>query len=181
MPPPTAKTQPRPPFASREPSANELDGNLTLPRNHLIGRDREVAAIQQIPLQEQVGCRPDRAWRYRQRAAWRCSGGQPADDLSTASTWSHWPPSLIPTRCGCGGCPGIDGREALGDPCRRPCRTTCATNSQLLCFDNFEQILPAAPFVSALLAECRRLKVLVTSRAPLHLYGEHEFSVPPPA
>ncbi len=30
-------------------------GNLTLPRSPLIGRDHEVAAIQQILLQEQVG------------------------------------------------------------------------------------------------------------------------------
>ena len=33
--------------------------------------------------------------------------------------------------------------------------------------------------VGELLAECRRLKALVTSRATLHLYSEQEFPVPP--
>jgi len=49
----------------------------------------------------------------------------------------------------------------------------------LLVLDNFEQILAAAPLVTRLLAACALLKVLVTSRVALHLYGEHEFMVPP--
>jgi class 3 adenylate cyclase len=49
----------------------------------------------------------------------------------------------------------------------------------LLVLDNFEQILGAAPPVKELLAGAPGLKVLATSRAPLRLYGEHEFPVPP--
>jgi predicted ATPase len=49
----------------------------------------------------------------------------------------------------------------------------------LLVLDNFEQVLSAGPLVVALLAACPRLNVLVTSRAVLHLSGEHEFPVPP--
>jgi predicted ATPase/class 3 adenylate cyclase len=49
----------------------------------------------------------------------------------------------------------------------------------LLVFDNFEQLLDAASGVSGLLAGAPKLKALVTSRAPLHLSGEHEYSVPP--
>jgi predicted ATPase/DNA-binding CsgD family transcriptional regulator len=49
----------------------------------------------------------------------------------------------------------------------------------LLILDNFEQILPAAPLLSTLLASCPLLKVLVTSRAKLHLQGEYEFQVAP--
>src|SRR6266436_2115816 len=49
----------------------------------------------------------------------------------------------------------------------------------LLLLDNFEQVLPIAPRLSDLLAVCPRLKILVTSRAPLHVSGEQEFLVPP--
>src|SRR5216684_8231027 len=49
----------------------------------------------------------------------------------------------------------------------------------LLLLDNFEQILPLAPRLSALLVVCSHLKILVTSRAPLHISGEYEFLVPP--
>ncbi len=49
----------------------------------------------------------------------------------------------------------------------------------LLVLDNFEQVLEAAPAVAALLATAPALKVLVTSREMLHVYGEYEFPVPP--
>jgi predicted ATPase len=49
----------------------------------------------------------------------------------------------------------------------------------LLVLDNFEQVLGAAPTVTELLAEAPGLKVLATSRAPLGLYGEHVYPVPP--
>jgi predicted ATPase/class 3 adenylate cyclase len=51
--------------------------------------------------------------------------------------------------------------------------------SMLLLFDNFEQVVDAAPDVASLLASCPRLEVLVTSREPLHLMGEQEYEVPP--
>jgi predicted ATPase/DNA-binding CsgD family transcriptional regulator len=49
----------------------------------------------------------------------------------------------------------------------------------LLVLDNFEQVLSAAPLVATLLAAAPDLHVLTTSRAVLHLSGEHEFAVPP--
>jgi predicted ATPase/DNA-binding winged helix-turn-helix (wHTH) protein len=53
----------------------------------------------------------------------------------------------------------------------------CAT--VLLLLDNLEHILPASALVADLIETCRTLKVLVTSRSPLRIYGEHEFPVPP--
>jgi predicted ATPase/serine/threonine protein kinase len=49
----------------------------------------------------------------------------------------------------------------------------------LLLLDGFEHLIGTAPLVADLVAAGPRLKVLVTSRSPLHVYGEHEFPVPP--
>ncbi len=51
--------------------------------------------------------------------------------------------------------------------------------SVLLILDNLEQILPAARQIVTLLADCPRLAVLATSRAPLHVTGEQRFPVEP--
>ncbi|MGH8927089.1 MAG: adenylate/guanylate cyclase domain-containing protein, partial [Acidimicrobiia bacterium] len=53
------------------------------------------------------------------------------------------------------------------------------TRDILLVLDNFEQILKEAPQVAGWLQGAPRLKVLVTSRGPLHISGEREFPVPP--
>jgi predicted ATPase len=49
----------------------------------------------------------------------------------------------------------------------------------LLVLDSFEQVLPAAPVVSTVLSTCPGLKALITSRAVLHLSGEHDLLVAP--
>jgi predicted ATPase/class 3 adenylate cyclase len=49
----------------------------------------------------------------------------------------------------------------------------------LLILDNFEHLMPASEVVGDLLKAAPRLKVLVTSRSILNLYGEQEFAVPP--
>ena len=49
----------------------------------------------------------------------------------------------------------------------------------LLLLDNFERLIPAALQVADLLARCQQLKLLVTSRAVLHVQGEYEFPVSP--
>ena len=49
----------------------------------------------------------------------------------------------------------------------------------LLVLDNFEQVLTAATLVAEILEKCPSLKVLVTSRSSLRIYGEQEFPVTP--
>jgi predicted ATPase/DNA-binding SARP family transcriptional activator len=49
----------------------------------------------------------------------------------------------------------------------------------LLLLDNFEHLLGSAALVGELLAAAPQLKVLATSRAPLHISAEHEHPVPP--
>jgi predicted ATPase/Tfp pilus assembly protein PilF len=49
----------------------------------------------------------------------------------------------------------------------------------LLLLDNFEQLASAASLVGSLLDASASLKVLVTSRIVLHVYGEHEYPLMP--
>jgi len=49
----------------------------------------------------------------------------------------------------------------------------------LLCLDNFEHVVGAAPFVARLLAASPELRVLITSQTPLRLSGEQEFPLAP--
>jgi predicted ATPase/class 3 adenylate cyclase len=58
-------------------------------------------------------------------------------------------------------------------------RDALRDSEMLLVLDNFEQLLGAAPLITDMLGASPRLRVLVTSRAALHLSGEQELPVPP--
>ena len=49
----------------------------------------------------------------------------------------------------------------------------------LMVLDNFEHVITESVVVVDLLSQCPGLKALVTSRMPLHLQGEQEYTVPP--
>jgi predicted ATPase/class 3 adenylate cyclase len=70
-------------------------------------------------------------------------------------------------------------KETAEQPLDETLKDYLSERRLLLLLDNFEQVLEAAPSVTELLAGAPGLKVLATSRAPLGLYGEHEFPVPP--
>ena len=58
-------------------------------------------------------------------------------------------------------------------------RVACCDRPTLLILDNFEQVLDAAPLTADLLASVMSLRVMATSRAPLRVRGEREYSVGP--
>ena len=69
--------------------------------------------------------------------------------------------------------------EAIGGwPLSDTLKTYLRERRILLILDNFEQLIKAGPLVVDLLQASPDLKVLVTSREALHLYGEHQFTVP---
>ena len=70
-------------------------------------------------------------------------------------------------------------RETGEDPLLDTLTEYLREKQLLLMLDNFEQVVEAAPVLADLLASCRRLKILVTSRAVLRLSTEYEFSVSP--
>ncbi len=70
-------------------------------------------------------------------------------------------------------------REIASEPLQKRLENYLRDKQTLLFIDNFEQVAAAAPAIAELLAAAPLLKVLVTSRSLLRLYGEHEFRVPP--
>src|SRR5437870_3136019 len=63
--------------------------------------------------------------------------------------------------------------------CSLPLNPFLRDKHLLLLLDNFEQVLEASPALVELLQACPSIKIMVTSRAVLHVEGEYEFSVPP--
>jgi predicted ATPase len=70
-------------------------------------------------------------------------------------------------------------RESMGLTVEERLREHLRDREILLLLDNFEHLLTAVPLVAELLAAAVGLKVVVTSRAPLHVTSEHEYPVAP--
>src|SRR5829696_8177057 len=83
-------------------------------------------------------------------------------------------PALVPSTVAS----AVGVREEGGRPVVEVLTAFLRDRQLLLALDNFEHLLPAAPVVSDLLRVCPGLKILATSRAPLHLRGEREYPVP---
>src|SRR5690606_1126475 len=73
----------------------------------------------------------------------------------------------------------LDLQEIPGRPIDEMLRASLRDRQLLLILDNLEHLLDAAPQVTDLLEAAPSLRILVTSRAVLHLYGEHVYEVPP--
>jgi predicted ATPase/DNA-binding winged helix-turn-helix (wHTH) protein len=69
--------------------------------------------------------------------------------------------------------------EELSRPLVDVLKHSLRGKEMLLVLDNFEHVLAAAPAITELLRELPGLKALMTSRALLHVSGEHDFPVPP--
>ena len=70
-------------------------------------------------------------------------------------------------------------RESAAEPIESTLRAYLRPRRLLLVLDNFEHVVDASPLVADLLSHCPDIQVLVTSRAPLHISGEHELPIPP--
>jgi predicted ATPase len=161
-----------------------LAGKSTLPvsRTPLIGRGAEVAAVCSLLLRDEVRLvtLTGTGGTGKTRLALQVAGEiDPAfcGGVYFVALASITDPALVaPTVVQALGTreigtrdPGEVLKEALG----------AAHDRTLLLLDNFEQLLDATPLLTNLLESCARLKVLVTSRAVLRVYGEYEFNVPP--
>jgi predicted ATPase/DNA-binding CsgD family transcriptional regulator len=84
-------------------------------------------------------------------------------------------PDLVPSAVA----QALDVRETAGRLMTMSLADALRPKEVLLVLDNFEHIVAAAPFVAALLTSSPRVKVMVTSRSVLRVYGEREISIPP--
>lgn len=154
--------------------------NVPAQRDPLIGRERELAAVRQLVLREDVGLvtLTGPGGTGKTRMALRV-----ASDLLDAFPGGVYVVSLAPVRnpelvaSTIAHTLGI--KEGGGRPLSTSLRLYLRDRQLLLLLDNFEQVLASAPLLTELLAACPGLTVLTTSRAALRVSGEHEFPVPP--
>ncbi|HXM62262.1 MAG TPA: protein kinase [Terriglobales bacterium] len=157
--------------------------NLPVQRSGFVGREREVAAAKDLLLGPDVrlvtitgpgGIGKTRfAVQVASELVDRFPGGVHFVPLSSLTD-----PDLIASAV----VQALGIREAGGQSPLEILRDNLENSLRapmLLLLDNFEHLVRAAPTVAELLAMGPHLKIMVTSRAPLHLYGEHEFPVPP--
>ena len=157
--------------------------NLPVQRTGFVGREKEVAAAKELLLRQDVrlvtvtgpgGIGKTRlAVQVASGLVEHFPGGTHFVSLSSISD-PGLVASVIVQTLGireAGGQSPLDLlKENLQDSRRAP---------MLLLLDNFEHLIQAAPTMAELLAMGPNFKIMVTSRAALHVYGEHEFPVPP--
>jgi predicted ATPase/serine/threonine protein kinase len=157
--------------------------NLPGQRTGFVGREKEVAAVKELLLRQDVrlltvtgpgGIGKTRlAVEVANGLVESFPGGAHFVSLSSLSD-----PGLIASVI----VQALGIREAGGQSPLEILKKNLQESSRapmLLLLDNFEHLVQAAPTVAELLATGPNLKILVTSRAALHVYGEHEFPVPP--
>jgi predicted ATPase/class 3 adenylate cyclase/DNA-binding CsgD family transcriptional regulator len=154
--------------------------NLPAQPTPLIGREREVAAVQQLLQREEVrlltltGPGGSGKTRLSLHVAAELrdhfTDGIYFVNLAPISDAELVVPTMVQT---------LGLKESATRSMVEQLQTFLQEKQLLLLLDNFEQVVSAACILSDLLARCSHLKLLVTSREVLHLSAEHEFAVPP--
>lgn len=154
--------------------------NLARELTPLIGREREAAEAVELLQREEVrlmtmtGIGGTGKTRLAQEVA-RRSLPHFADGVFFVELAAVNDPQLVASTIA----NTLGVKEAGGKNLTDTLKNYLREKQMLLVLDNFEQIVSAAPILSELLAAAPDLKILVTSRALLHLKAGREFIVPP--
>jgi predicted ATPase/class 3 adenylate cyclase len=163
------------------PDLRTLDarpGNLPRPLTSFVGRERELARLVDLVrghcLVSLTGAGGTGKTRLALKAAEELRDSLP-DGAFFVDLSALRDPALVPLAITRALRLGVDpGGDAL-----HAARGYLRDREALLLVDNFEQVVEAANVVEELLASTSRLRVLVTSRSPLGIYGEQELELPP--
>ena len=149
------------------------------PPNALVGRDRELADLQDLLWDPEVrlvtltGPGGVGKTRLAQEAARQFgnefSGGVGFVACATVTEAMM----VLPTMARALHADDLPGRTALD-----AIVATVGTDRVLVVLDNLEQVIGAGPDLAAVLDACPGMTMLATSREPLHLRAEHEFTAP---
>ena len=146
--------------------------NLPVPGTPFVGRERELAEVLELLGREDLRLLTltGPGGTGKTRLALQAAGAA-ADDYQDGVFWVPLAPLREPEL--------VLETTARTLGADQDLAAHISDKSFLVLMDNFEHVVEAAAGVAELLGACPTLRVIVTSREPLHVSGEQEYRVPP--